>query len=665
MKKRHWLLPVLIISLFLLLAGCGNQGSDPTPPATPPESPVVTESPDPVETPEPSPEPSPEPDQAIFSSVPDLAKYLFSEMNQGNYQMSFEYTGNSNRIKSETLSELLSVLYVDVERDPENRKMYHITVHGYPGEDIVAAWESGDTSSLSEEELSVLYEAQGLADLALAQVAADPDAAENEAVALETAIHDLLCELITPYTVKTVLSNPAEPPRAMTVFGALLDQTANSYGYSDAFYVVATMAGLEVDRMCVIKTYTDVAMVNTICLDGNWYVVDLFHNDSKELELRYGIFNNGRSTCTEYSWSSEMERHPVYPFDYGSEYDETAEIVKIKDLIGLRDYLNEQMDLGYNNFVFEYLGNASDISLSNLNCIVYDNTISIYQDPENTSIYYIGMLKRAGYRIVEAYFSGDTSNLSPEDIEAMNLAIEIVNNAKAIATNELELEMLLHDELVNRMVYDNITGKDDMYGTNRIYSVVGGLLDGAGNCQSYTDAFYTLASIAGFQVGKQVVAVGDNPDHIVNTICLGGQWYIVDVTFDDPVGFESGSISRNLFNIGKDMAFSYYTWEEFYEYQPIAETTGEYYYYYAPELGGNRAFATLDEAIDFILDEWKRGEMSVPAVALNQTVDGSTFMDRVYDEVVAQNLECSWQAYVDSNGKDSIFYVEFLIEYKP
>ncbi len=54
------------------------------------------------------------------------------------------------------------------------------------------------------------------------------------------------------------------------------------------------------------------------------------------------------------------------------------------------------------------------------------------------------------------------------------------------------------------------------------------LPDGKANCQGYADAFYLLASLAGFDV-----RILGSDDHAWNSICINNNWYTVDATFND------------------------------------------------------------------------------------------------------------------------------------
>jgi len=49
----------------------------------------------------------------------------------------------------------------------------------------------------------------------------------------------------------------------------------------------------------------------------------------------------------------------------------------------------------------------------------------------------------------------------------------------------------------------------------------------------------------------------------------------VDVTFDDPVGYEGKRIYHHTYNVGRDRANEFYTWREELEYHRIERISDE------------------------------------------------------------------------------------------
>ena len=554
--KRNRLTALLALLLALaLLAGC-SPAAQPAPTATP--------TPAPTATPEPTPEPTPS--ITVLDSRDELKAYVTGQVAGGAKELEFQFTGNTKLVSTEALTQMLATFHVVVDRDTENRQLYRITVIPFPGDRIVDAYRSGDSSALSEEE----QQAMALA----VQMAEDAKAATSDPVELELLLHNKVCEAVEFVDKKPTVKDPAAPPRHMTIIGALLDGKASSYGYADAFYTVASIAGLQVDRMCAQENAATVIMFNTICLDGAWYVVDTRYNDVHAPDSDYKpMFNAGLDASFIYGWGITLERHPISLLRYEFRDEFVEEIPSLSTQAELRDYLNRQLEQGVISMAFRYVGPSSDIMESTVMSMTGGSNVALHQDNNDPTLFSVSIQERPGRRIADAYLTGDTSRLSNDELLAYDMAVTMLETAQAKSETKLELEQAIHDMLVKHMEYYNGPADNDIYGVPRNWSIVGGLLDGKGNCQSYTDAFYALATMAGFQVGKQVVDVEAEGDHICNTILLADQWYIVDVTFDDPVGYTGDAVVHQTFNIGRDRAKEFYTWREELEYHPIANAS--------------------------------------------------------------------------------------------
>ena len=141
-----------------------------------------------------------------------------------------------------------------------------------------------------------------------------------------------------------------------------------------------------------------------------------------------------------------------------------------------------------------------------------------------------------GDKILNAHKTGDTTQLSDAEKDAYTLALKLVEQAKRESTTQLETELWLHDWLCEHVVYESpdMDVATEQYIALRQLTCVGALLDGKANCQGYTDAFYLLGNLAGFEVRRMFGVTEEG--HCWNVVKLDGKWYIVDVTFDDLEG---------------------------------------------------------------------------------------------------------------------------------
>ena len=162
----------------------------------------------------------------------------------------------------------------------------------YPGTRIVKAWRSGRLDSLSDEEIQVL-------ELALQIVREEKKESETMLV-LERRLHDRICQMVT-YEKRDPDYEGETIQRVCSAIGALLDGRANCQGYTDAFYLLGTLAGLTVGRQNGKDASGGNHMWNTIQWTSGWYAVDVTADDTDlegDVGSNYTHFNIGRDMCT-------------------------------------------------------------------------------------------------------------------------------------------------------------------------------------------------------------------------------------------------------------------------------------------------------------------------------------------------------------------------------
>ena len=81
-----------------------------------------------------------------------------------------------------------------------------------------------------------------------------------------------------------------------------------------------------------------------------------------------------------------------------------------------------------------------------------------------------------------------------------------------------------------------------------------------GVCESYSEAFQTLCLYAGINCTGVVGTAGGG--HKWNCVKLDGEWYMCDITFDDPIGGEDGAAYHYYFNLTSAKMKEYqHNWE--------------------------------------------------------------------------------------------------------
>lgn len=108
-----------------------------------------------------------------------------------------------------------------------------------------------------------------------------------------------------------------------------------------------------------------------------------------------------------------------------------------------------------------------------------------------------------------------------------------------------------------RYDYDNYlngTVPDDSY------SAYGVFFKGTAVCQGYAQAAHLLLWLAGIE-SRIVVGTADGADHAWNKVKIGGEYYNLDVTWDDPVPDEPGRVRYSYFNITDEELARDHEWD--------------------------------------------------------------------------------------------------------
>lgn len=114
----------------------------------------------------------------------------------------------------------------------------------------------------------------------------------------------------------------------------------------------------------------------------------------------------------------------------------------------------------------------------------------------------------------------------------------------------LQKALYLHDYIATHGQYDTISKVDVKNKIDeRRRDAYGMLIDGIGVCQGYTLAYRLLLDRVGIKSGT---VTSDSMNHVWNLIQLDGNWYHVDVTWDDPTEDRIGQSQHVYFCLSED-----------------------------------------------------------------------------------------------------------------
>ena len=210
---------------------------------------------------------------------------------------------------------------------------------------------------------------------------------------------------------------------------------------------------------------------------------------------------------------------------------------------------------------------------------------------------------------------------------------EELENAKKIFDNELnkildnapdnasdyELELYFNDHLVDNCEYNKLAGKVNVRVANE-GNAYGAIVDKKAVCEGYARAFQLLCNSVNIDC-VNIMGEADGVTHQWNCVKISGEWYHVDVTWNDP-GDEEGWLKYDYFNVTTEQISADHTLRELYseaeidydaEYATVYNifipecTSNEYNYY-------NQSCVTLtdidnaDEVVSSIAEYAQNGE---------------------------------------------------------
>lgn len=168
---------------------------------------------------------------------------------------------------------------------------------------------------------------------------------------------------------------------------------------------------------------------------------------------------------------------------------------------------------------------------------------------EHTILFHLGEIKYVFHksrRVAEIFpqytFSLDEYNHNVNLI--LNVANEI-NQKAALLSTDYEREKMVHDYLCKSVIYEDI-GEES-------HSIVGPLLKGKGVCDGISKSakllFKLLRIDARVIYGNAKAAMNRMTwePHSWNVVCINGDWYHVDITFDNTISKKS--IRYDYFNV--------------------------------------------------------------------------------------------------------------------
>lgn len=124
-----------------------------------------------------------------------------------------------------------------------------------------------------------------------------------------------------------------------------------------------------------------------------------------------------------------------------------------------------------------------------------------------------------------------------------NYAREIIATIIKPNMTDYDKAKLVHDYVVNHTRYDGEAAEQFLKGEDsdaNAFMAYGVLINKKGVCQGYAEAVQILLSLAGIEsdlvIGDAVDEEGTHVPHMWNLVLIDNEYYMLDATWDDPVG---------------------------------------------------------------------------------------------------------------------------------
>ena len=179
--------------------------------------------------------------------------------------------------------------------------------------------------------------------------------------------------------------------------------------------------------------------------------------------------------------------------------------------------------------------------------------------------------------VLQAWQTGDPSGLSDKNRAVHDRCQQVIDEVITGDMTDFEKELAVHDWIIDWAEYDSDTlshasdfepdpDNDNPYGL---------LVNQKAVCMGYTSTFQLLMDMLGIEcITVEGTAYGETEAHAWNQVQLDGEWYAVDVTWDDPVSFGrvSERTAHTYFNVTSEfLRWTDHQWDE--DSVPEAEGT--------------------------------------------------------------------------------------------
>lgn len=199
---------------------------------------------------------------------------------------------------------------------------------------------------------------------------------------------------------------------------------------------------------------------------------------------------------------------------------------------------------------------------------ISSDTPELPPEPPEASAPAVALWSYDKARLLAAWASGDWNGLPAEDKAILDICSQAISSAVPEGASDYEKELAVHDWMIAWGSYDSnnasqIPGFQENPNNDNPY---GFLVGKKGICLGYATTFQLFMDLLNIECITVSGTAYDNASaHAWNQVCLDGEWYCIDVTWDDPTtsGTVSAQTAHRYFNVTSEyMRSTRHYWDE-------------------------------------------------------------------------------------------------------
>lgn len=360
-------------------------------------------------------------------------------------------------------------------------------------------------------------------------------------------------------------------------------------------------------------------------------------------------------SLTDDSESSEPKRSSII--------EKSVTTPSAQDVENDKDYADVKTDYAYDSLTDDYAKElykelANSIDLSRAPTVTVDGSLDEFQitqalqayrndHPETfwltgESKYYV----KNNSTTVEFEYSIEPSEILSAKETFENKIDNILNDLPS--GSDFEKEEYINNYIIENCKYDDAAAQIENIEGNE-NDAYGALVDGSAVCEGYARAFQLLCNKADIDC-VMVSGTVDNTNHAWNCVKIGGEWYQIDVTWNDTDG-DKDYLQNDYFNLTDSLMLEDHTlspkysdvdaqsfqnvesWCNFYVPKCTAEKYNYFNYKYPTVSDPDNA----DDVSQAIANAAKNGDEYFSIV-----VDKNTDFDYMYDRIMNDGYLYNW-----------------------